>query len=203
MAIDVTVLRVFTDPDGNFGNPLGVVDASQVQPSDRQRPGSPIGLQRNDIRRSSSRGSDHRARHHLHPQNRDSRSPGTRPSARRGGCASRVAPINTLQVPAGIVQVSYDERPHHHQRTDGVGSRVRHPRPRFARRPVGRRPRGFSRRRRALPVDVDRPVRRSTARAHVRLQSWCAAKTKRPARRRCGSPTTSAATSPSPRARDP
>ncbi|HET9566187.1 MAG TPA: PhzF family phenazine biosynthesis protein, partial [Mycobacterium sp.] len=28
MAIDVTVLRVFTDADGRFGNPLGVVDAS-------------------------------------------------------------------------------------------------------------------------------------------------------------------------------
>ena len=33
MAIDVTVLRVFTDPDGNFGNPLGVVDASTVDPT--------------------------------------------------------------------------------------------------------------------------------------------------------------------------
>ena len=31
MAIDVTVLRVFTDRDGNFGNPLGVVDASQAE----------------------------------------------------------------------------------------------------------------------------------------------------------------------------
>ena len=32
MAIDMTVLRVFTDRDGNFGNPLGVVDASQAEP---------------------------------------------------------------------------------------------------------------------------------------------------------------------------
>ncbi len=30
MAIDVTVLRVFTDRDGRFGNPLGVVDAATV-----------------------------------------------------------------------------------------------------------------------------------------------------------------------------
>lgn len=30
MGIDVTVLRVFTDADGNFGNPLGVVDAAEV-----------------------------------------------------------------------------------------------------------------------------------------------------------------------------
>ena len=43
MAIDVTVLRVFTDPDGKFGNPLGVVDASTVDPSDRQRIATELG----------------------------------------------------------------------------------------------------------------------------------------------------------------
>ena len=32
MGIDVTVLRVFTDSEGNFGNPLGVVDAGTVEP---------------------------------------------------------------------------------------------------------------------------------------------------------------------------
>ena len=35
MSIDVTVLRVFTDSAGNFGNPLGVVDAANVQPEQR------------------------------------------------------------------------------------------------------------------------------------------------------------------------
>ena len=30
MRIDVTVLRVFTDSAGNFGNPLGVVDAASL-----------------------------------------------------------------------------------------------------------------------------------------------------------------------------
>src|SRR4029077_2917221 len=43
MAIDVTVLRVFTDQDGNFGNPLGVVDASTVDPSERQRIATQLG----------------------------------------------------------------------------------------------------------------------------------------------------------------
>ena len=43
MAIDVTVLRVFTDSDGNFGNPLGVVDASTVDPDDRQRIATELG----------------------------------------------------------------------------------------------------------------------------------------------------------------
>ena len=32
MSVDVTVLRVFTDSAGNFGNPLGVVDAATVEP---------------------------------------------------------------------------------------------------------------------------------------------------------------------------
>jgi predicted PhzF superfamily epimerase YddE/YHI9 len=43
MSVDVTVLRVFTDSNGNFGNPLGVVDASQVQTSDRQRLATQLG----------------------------------------------------------------------------------------------------------------------------------------------------------------
>ena len=43
MAIDVTVLRVFTDQDGNFGNPLGVVDASQAEPGERQRIAAQLG----------------------------------------------------------------------------------------------------------------------------------------------------------------
>ena len=43
MAIDVTVLRVFTDSDGRFGNPLGVVDASAVDPNDRQRIATELG----------------------------------------------------------------------------------------------------------------------------------------------------------------
>src|SRR3954466_6771626 len=43
MSIDATVLRVFTDSNGNFGNPLGVVDAGLVQPDDRQRLSTQLG----------------------------------------------------------------------------------------------------------------------------------------------------------------
>ncbi len=43
MAIDVTVLRVFTDSDGKYGNPLGVVDNSTVAPGDRQRIAAELG----------------------------------------------------------------------------------------------------------------------------------------------------------------
>ena len=43
MALDVTVLRVFTNADGEHGNPLGVVDASLVAPADRQRVAAELG----------------------------------------------------------------------------------------------------------------------------------------------------------------
>ncbi|MGO4200187.1 PhzF family phenazine biosynthesis protein [Rhodococcus sp. TAF43] len=36
MAIEVHVVRVFTDPDGKHGNPLGIVDAASVDLSERQ-----------------------------------------------------------------------------------------------------------------------------------------------------------------------
>jgi len=43
MSIDVTVLRVFTDAQGDFGNPLGVVDAATVAPEYRQRLATQLG----------------------------------------------------------------------------------------------------------------------------------------------------------------
>ena len=43
MGTDVTVVRVFTDPEGNFGNPLGVVDAQTVAPADRQALATQLG----------------------------------------------------------------------------------------------------------------------------------------------------------------
>jgi len=43
MGIDVAVVRVFTDLDGNFGNPLGVVDAARVKEADRQRFAAEVG----------------------------------------------------------------------------------------------------------------------------------------------------------------
>ena len=43
MTIDVNVLRVFTDADGKFGNPLGVVSAGAVPSADRQRIATELG----------------------------------------------------------------------------------------------------------------------------------------------------------------
>ncbi|TDW14974.1 PhzF family phenazine biosynthesis protein [Kribbella kalugense] len=39
----VQVVHVFTDPDGRFGNPLGIVDGRLVPPADRQRFAADLG----------------------------------------------------------------------------------------------------------------------------------------------------------------
>ncbi|MGW0175212.1 PhzF family phenazine biosynthesis protein [Rhodococcus sp. NPDC003322] len=44
MSIQVEVVRVFTDHDGRHGNPLGIVDAAQVPPPDRQRLATKLGF---------------------------------------------------------------------------------------------------------------------------------------------------------------
>ncbi|MFD4294869.1 PhzF family phenazine biosynthesis protein [Rhodococcus sp. NPDC058505] len=44
MSIQVDVVRVFTDPDGRHGNPLGIVDAAAVPPPDRQRVAADLGF---------------------------------------------------------------------------------------------------------------------------------------------------------------
>lgn len=41
--LQVEVVRVFTDPDGRFGNPLGIVDGRLVDESDRQRVAAALG----------------------------------------------------------------------------------------------------------------------------------------------------------------
>lgn len=43
MTVDVTVLRVFTDSNGRFGNLLGVIDSAAVPESDRQRIAAQLG----------------------------------------------------------------------------------------------------------------------------------------------------------------
>lgn len=43
MILPVEVVRVFTDPDGRFGNPLGIVDGRLVGPADRQRVAAELG----------------------------------------------------------------------------------------------------------------------------------------------------------------
>ncbi|MGY4773321.1 PhzF family phenazine biosynthesis protein [Kribbella sp. CWNU-51] len=42
--VQVAVVRVFTDSDGRFGNPLGIVDGALVPPADRQRVAAALGF---------------------------------------------------------------------------------------------------------------------------------------------------------------
>ncbi len=106
MAIDVTVLRVFTDPDGNFGNPLGVVDASRVDPLDRQRVAAELGYSETIFVDIPSAGSTtaHATIHTPRTEIPFAAHPTVGLSwwLRDNGMS-----INTLQVPAGIVQLSY------------------------------------------------------------------------------------------------
>ena len=108
MAIDVTVLRVFTDADGNFGNPLGVVDASTVDPSDRQRIATELGYSETifiDVPERDASTAHARIF-----------TPATElpfaghPTVGASWWLREIGiPIHTLQVPAGVVQVSYDD----------------------------------------------------------------------------------------------
>ena len=107
MAIDVTVLRVFTDSDGNFGNPLGVVDASQVELANRQPLATQLGYSETVFVELPAAGSLTAQATIYTPQIEipfaGHPTVGVSWWLRENGW-----PVNTLQVPAGIVQVSHD-----------------------------------------------------------------------------------------------
>ncbi|MEV3904128.1 PhzF family phenazine biosynthesis protein [Mycobacterium sp. NPDC050551] len=107
MASDVTVLRVFTDADGQLGNPLGVVDAGTVDPADRQRIATELGYSETIFVDVPEPGA---TTAHLRIFTPATELPfaghptvGAAWWLRENGSALR-----TLQVPAGIVQVAYD-----------------------------------------------------------------------------------------------
>ncbi|WP_422748043.1 PhzF family phenazine biosynthesis protein [Mycobacterium sp. WMMD1722] len=108
MAIDVDVLRVFTAPDGSFGNPLGVVDAATVSPADRQRIARELGYSETifvDIPEHGARTA------HLRIFTPATELPfaGHPTVGASWWLRDRGVPVRTLQVPAGIVQVGYDD----------------------------------------------------------------------------------------------
>ena len=107
MGIDVTVLRVFTDPDGNFGNPLGVVDASQVDPRDRQRLATQLGYSETIFVDLPTAGST-TAHATIYTPRTEIPFAGHPTVGLSWWLRDNGMPINTLQVPAGIVQVSYE-----------------------------------------------------------------------------------------------
>ena len=108
MAIDVTVLRVFTDPDGNHGNPLGVVDNSTVTPDDRQRIATELGYSET-IFIDLPEGGASTAHARIFTPAVELPFAGHPTVGASWWLRDRGTPINTLRVPAGLVQVTYDD----------------------------------------------------------------------------------------------
>ena len=107
MAIDVTVLRVFTDPDGKFGNPLGVVDASTVHPADRQRIATELGYSETVFIDVPEQGAS-TAHARIFTPVTELPFAGHPTVGASWWLREKGIPIHTLRVPAGVVQVSYD-----------------------------------------------------------------------------------------------
>ena len=108
MAIDVTVLRVFTDHEGNFGNPLGVVDASQVEPGERQRIATQLGYSETifiDLPESGANTASAR----IYTPASELPFAGHPTVGAAWWLRDRGTPVHTLRVPAGVVQVTYED----------------------------------------------------------------------------------------------
>jgi predicted PhzF superfamily epimerase YddE/YHI9 len=101
------VLRVFTDPDRNFGNPLGVVDAGQVDPHDRQQLATQLGYSETIFVDLPSAGSTS-AHATIYTPRAEIPFAGHPAVGLSWWLRDNGMPINTLQVPAGIVLVGYE-----------------------------------------------------------------------------------------------
>lgn len=107
MSIDVAVLRVFTDSSGQHGNPLGVVDAIAAPPEDRQRIATQLGYSETIFIDFPAAGAP-TARAQIFTPATELPFAG-HPTVGAGWfLRDRGTPVRTLQVPAGIVQVTYD-----------------------------------------------------------------------------------------------
>ncbi|OBI16614.1 hypothetical protein A5712_25630 [Mycobacterium sp. E2327] len=106
MGIDVTVLRVFTDADGNFGNRLGVVDAAAVPPPDRQRLAAQLGYAETVFIDIPAAGSA-TAHARIYTPRVELPFAGHPTVGASWWLRDNGTPIKTLHVAAGLVQVSY------------------------------------------------------------------------------------------------
>jgi predicted PhzF superfamily epimerase YddE/YHI9 len=107
MAIDVTVLRVFTDSDGNFGNPLAIIDADRVDVQERARLVAHLGYEETVFVEAPRPGST-TAHARIYSPLTELPFAGHPAVGVSWWLKQRGTPIRTLQMPAGIVQVSYD-----------------------------------------------------------------------------------------------
>jgi predicted PhzF superfamily epimerase YddE/YHI9 len=108
MGTDVTVLRVFTDSDGNFGNQLGVADANAVAQADRQPLATQLGYAETifvDIPAENA----NTAHARIFTPSMELPFAGHPTVGLAWWLKDRGKPIHTLQVPAGVVAVSYED----------------------------------------------------------------------------------------------
>jgi predicted PhzF superfamily epimerase YddE/YHI9 len=106
MSVDVTVLRVFTDPDGNFGNPLGVVDGATVDPDQHQRIATELGYSETIFVTGPAAGTT-TADGRIYTPLTELPFAGHPTVGASWWLRSIGTPIHTLHVPAGVVQVHY------------------------------------------------------------------------------------------------
>lgn len=107
MSVDVTVLRVFTDATGNFGNPLGVVDEATVEPQQRQRVATELGYSETIFVNIPAAGTT-TANARIYTPATELAFAGHPTVGASWWLRLLGTPIHTLQVPAGLVQVSYE-----------------------------------------------------------------------------------------------
>ena len=106
MGIDVTVLRVFTDSDGDYGNPLGVVDAALVRPPDRQQLASELGYSETVFVEIPAADAN-TANAVIYTPQIEIPFAGHPTVGLSWWLRENGTPVKTLQVPAGVVQVSH------------------------------------------------------------------------------------------------
>ena len=110
MGVEVTVLRVFTDSEDNFGNPLGVVDAATVAPADRQELATRLGYSETIFVDLPAPGA-HSTHARIFTPKTELPFAGHPTVGASWWLRDRGTPVHTLQVPAGVIPVSYtDER---------------------------------------------------------------------------------------------
>ncbi len=108
MGIEISVLRVFSDADGRFGNPLGVVDAAGVPPGQRQSVATDLAYSETIFIDLPQHGST-TAHAHIFTPTIELPFAGHPTVGAAWWLSARGTPVNTLQVPAGIVQVRHPD----------------------------------------------------------------------------------------------
>jgi PhzF family phenazine biosynthesis protein len=106
MTIEVTVIRVFTDQGGRFGNPLGVLDASIVPADQRQQLAYELSYSETVFVDPPEPGATS-ARAHIYTPAVEAAFAGHPALGAAWWLRHRGTPVRTLQLAVGLVEVDY------------------------------------------------------------------------------------------------